>query len=60
MNLSLVNNTGTNLPSSWTSAFLACVNDGADLPEDIADLFCVQVLLQYNGDGSNRGLIDWA
>ena len=60
MIISIVNNTGTELPASWTSAFIACIDHGADLPEAIADLFCVQVLLRYNSDGSNRGVIDWA
>lgn len=41
-------------------AIVAFVNNGTPLPEECADLFDVKVLVGFNADGSNRGIVNWA
>ena len=43
------------------TAVVECVNSGSEtLPEEIADLFTLKVLVAYNEDGSNRGILAFA
>lgn len=43
------------------AAIVACVREGREtLPEEIADIFTLKILVGYNEDGSNRGILDWA
>ncbi len=53
------NNTGVDT-TNFHSHFVALIENGDPLPEEIADLFKVEVLVGYNEDGTNRGIIDWA
>lgn len=51
----LVNNTGADT-QAWDAAFLAAVDNGGQLPEELADLFAVIVLEDSNG---RWGVIVW-
>ena len=58
-NIRIVNNTGEDL------GFLAphitkSIEEIAPLPEEIADIFDLTILVGYNEDGSNRGILNWA
>ena len=57
-NITLVNNTDADI-RDFEGYFIDSVNNGSPLPEEIADLFTLEVLEGYNPDGSNRGIVDW-
>ena len=60
-NFTIVNNTGIDLDQyKIREALVKVVRDGAEVPEEIADLFKVEILRGYNADGSDRGIVDWA
>ena len=46
--------------SPWQNQILEAVKTNGELPEDIADLFTLEILVGYNPDGSNRGVLDYA
>lgn len=52
----LVNNTGEDF-GEFAEYFVACVRDGAELPEELADLFTVDVIEVADG---MRGIVEWS
>ena len=57
-NIKLVNNTGTNV-SMYDKVLLESVESGI-LPEEFSDIFTLEILQNYNPDGSNRGILNFA
>lgn len=58
MNNLYVNNTGTDL-RSFHGTIVAAINNGGELPEELADLFSLVNLGPINDDGSNRYLVNF-
>jgi len=57
-NIHYVNNTGEKLEDFFQVLKLAYIT--GKLPDDYADIFSINILENYNPDGSNRMIIDWA
>ena len=58
-NIHYVNRSGANI-DGFFAAFAEAYKNGGNLPEELADLFTVTFLKEYNPDGSDRMLIDAA
>lgn len=58
-NLLYVNNTNEDL-SMFHEALKTSINTITPLPEEISDLLDLTILVGFNPDGSNRGIINWA
>ncbi len=58
-NISLVNNTGADIKIAIEQIHHA-IKTLEPLPEEVADLFELTVLVGFNPDGSNRGILNWA
>ena len=58
----LVNNTTASIHDiGATSVLRDLVADGSNaLPDELADIFTLTVLVGFNSDGSNRGILNWA
>lgn len=52
----IVNNTNANI-YLWRAAIIHAIETGGELPEDIADLFTLRVVIL---DGVRRGILEWA
>lgn len=53
--LDLVNNTGCNLPLSFERAIILAARTTGELPEELADLFTLEVI--QNDDGTPRAIL---
>ena len=54
-----VNNTDADV-SPWHTQIAHSVLTGEPLPEDIADLFTLEIRHDLNADGTPRGILRWA
>jgi hypothetical protein len=59
-NTVLVFNTSSQISDFVKKELLRCTVNNEALPAELADLFSLTVLVGFNDDGSNRGIVDWS
>ncbi len=55
-NITLVINVAADV-RLFNNILIECVNTNSQLPEELADLFNLEVMVGYNENGSNRGVL---